>query len=310
MTYTRSVLLASLLSLTTPLLTACGGSPSISKRTYTVRGHRGSRATQRPVNSRLLIELQDSPEARIIAAIESNQWRSPSSVHDTTLRNLGSARSEFQGLHSTANPATVNNHGQLKGGIRDSCGDLYIGLLMAPATRGLAVATPEGTAPIEFQLAPVKPNTKSYRATAEILRAGIGIPVAPRIEAAYEVDLNGDGLLETIIQATHADLTQEKPRTKPEHYSIIVVVPGDANALGENATYVGYIEARRERVETPVLQLETVADLDGDGQQEILVRSFDREGQYIEVYRYDGELHQVFETDISRRYCTGQTTVP
>lgn len=106
-----------------------------------------------------------------------------------------------------------------------------------------------------------------------------------------------------MIEATHPDLATDFADYKPEYYSLIIVRPDDATLA---PVYHGYLQSKQESPGFEVISLDAVADVEGDGRWELLVRTRHHEGWQSQVFHYEHALKQIFysiggESDCSVR---------
>jgi hypothetical protein len=140
-----------------------------------------------------------------------------------------------------------------------------------------------------------------HAALRQLLEQKTGRAQIPSEQTAYQADLDGDKKPETIVVATHPDLAGDFAEYKPEHHSLMVVLPHGTTASPVSA---GFVHAADGDAGFEVLQLDALADLDSDGRLELLVRARHHEGFQTQVFRYRSTLEQVFSTTGGEGSCS------
>jgi hypothetical protein len=217
--------------------------------------------------AKLLLDVVSDTEARVVAVIEHKLWVQPSPGGEALASQMAQARAGYIVLPSATAQTGTAVEGLLQGKLRNNCGELYTAL-SAPPPFGFAVCG--AASPVRFvALAAVHAGARERDAVIEIVKAASDIVIAPAIEAAYSVDLDGNGLPEVILQATHPDLQTDFADYRPEYYSLIVVLPDREEG---RPVYAGYVQAASPKGGFEVFALDAVADVDSDGVLELLVR--------------------------------------
>jgi hypothetical protein len=240
-----------------------------------------------------LLHIADDKEANVVAVIAGSGWQSAGEVGGKVLKRLAKRKPVFQVFPSADWESEGPRKGNLSGRMRAKCGDYYFGLAGRTVAPGFAAVNTAGdpVPPVQLQQVAVKPDYT--KAVAELIARVAKVKVAPTIERAYSVDLDGNGKPEIILQATHPDLNGDPPDYKPEYYSLIVVLP---DAAGVEPVFTGYLQAAKDWESFEVLTFDSVADVDSDGKRELLVRSRYEEGWQTQVFRYDGKLEELFRS--------------
>jgi hypothetical protein len=274
------------------VVSACGGQPALKP----------GDAAKPEVPARLLLDVVSDTEARAVAIIEHGHWSQPYSEPETVAKQIAQSRASYTLLPSAAAQTATTFEGALKGSIRDDCGELYAALSAVPPAFGFAVAG--AATPIRsVVLSSVPAGPGELAAVSRLVKAQSGVELAPTIEAVYSVDLDGNGLSEVIVQATHPDLHTDFADYKPEYYSLVVVMPDHA---GAEPVYAGYVQGANAKGGFEVFALDALADVDSDGTLELLVRGRHNEGSQSLVYRYDGSMKEVFRTVGGEGACQGE----
>ena len=253
-----------------------------------------------------LLDIFDAgaKEAKVVAVIDGSGWQSPGLEQPRLLKRLVKGKPTYQVCPSPRQETTVSVSGRLSGRLRSECGDYYAALARPSAAGGFAIVSSAGTVgvapPAPMQSVDVKPAYVA--AVAGLIARATKLKVSPTIERAYSVDLDGNGKPEIVLQATHPDLQGAPPEYKPEYYSLIVVLP---DAAGAEPVFAGYLQSVKDWDFFEVLEVDSVADVDGDGKPELLVRARFEEGWQTQVFRFDGKLKELFREVAGEGQCPG-----
>jgi hypothetical protein len=247
-----------------------------------------------------LLDIADDKEANVVAVIAGSGWQSAAEVGGRVLRRLAKRKPAYQVFPAVDSGMPGPGKGKLSGRVRAKCGEYYFGLAGRSIAQGFAAVNTTGdpVPPVQLQQVAVKPTYT--KAVADLIARVAKVKVAPTIERAYSVDLDGNGKPEIILQATHPDLDGDPPDYKPEYYSLIVVL---SDAAGVEPAFTGYLQAAKDWSSFEVLTIDSVADVDLDGKRELLVRSRFEEGWLTQVFRYDGKLKELFNSGGGEREC-------
>jgi hypothetical protein len=249
----------------------------------------------------LFLDVVSDREAGVVAVIDAGQWSGPSPATAKLVARVAQARASYTLLPSIAGGTSASLTGSLQGSVRNSCGDLFTALEPASPALGFGVAGAPG--PIRYVPLRAAVATPEQRAVvAGVLRRATGLTIEPQIDASYSVDLDGNGKPEVVLQARHPDLATDFADYKPEYYSLIVVL---SDQSGAEPAYVGYLQAIQPPGSFEVVSVDAVADVDGDGRLELLVRARHAEGFQTQVFRYQGGLREIFHSVGGEGSCEG-----
>ena len=116
-----------------------------------------------------------------------------------------------------------------------------------------------------------------------------------KIQQVYEIDLEGDGNMETIISATKYS-KDEFPEVVVGDYSFVLLLRKEGE-MTEKILLLGDFIHNEEEVEGMIPYyntLHSIADINGDGVLDIIVNSRYYEGEYSLALAFiDGELQQI-----------------
>jgi hypothetical protein len=248
----------------------------------------------------LLVDLVSEHEANAVAVIKQGEWRFPDVADTELLKQLARTR-EYVLLPSLSSEPTATGRGALTGSMREDCGDYFLQLAKPPPA--LVFAVLNTLAPAQpVPVARVGVESQHVAAVAQLLERVGHVKLAPTIERAYRVDLDGDEKPELILQATHPELAGDPPEYKPEFYSLLVVLAADATVA---PAYWGYMQASEDLSGFRVLALDAVADVDLDGKRELLVRIRHAEGWQTRAFHFspDKGLTELFNSVGGERDC-------
>ena len=240
----------------------------------------------------MLLELVGNREARVVAMMAGGKWLNPYPTAVRQVKEFTATRPAYTLLPSLAAGTSSEQRGSLQGSLRNDCGELYTRLAQDASAQGFAVAGAEG--PVgSRRLKRISVNQTQRAAVAGLLARTTKLAIKPNIIAAYSVDLDGNGRPEVVVLATHPDLATDFADYKPEYYSVIVVLPDHADA---EPVYAGYLQAIQPAGSFEVVELDAVADIEGDGRADLLVRARHAEGFQVQVFRYQNELTELFHS--------------
>lgn len=256
----------------------------------------------------VLLDVTSEREASVVAVVERPGWRPPGgSLGTEVLRRIVRPGAIYLGLPQAAGskePIPVGQ-GKLSGEIREECG-YYAAALVDPTDgRGFAVvgatsATARPNITPRLQELAVQPSY--IEAVRELVKRVAKQKVTPTIERAYEIDLDGNGKPETLLQATHPDLNGDPAKYLRKYYSVLVVL---SDVPGAEPVFTGYLQGARNFAFFEVLTIDSAADVDGDGKPELLVRARTAEGWQTQAFRYDGGLKEIFRSVGGEGQCPG-----
>ena len=256
----------------------------------------------------VLLDVTSEREASVVAVVERTGWKAPGgALGIQALGQIVRRGSSYLGLPQAGDSKaqTPVGQGKLSGEIRQECG-YYAAVLAAPTDgRGFAVVgTTSGTARpnITSRLHDIAVDPRHVEAVRDLIKRLAKQKVAPNIERAYEIDLDGNGKPETLLQATHPDLNGDPAKYLRNHYSLLVVLP---DVPAAEPAFTGYLQGARELAFFQVLTIDSAADVDGDGRPELLVRARNAEGWQTQVFRYDGSLKEIFHSVGGEGQCPG-----
>jgi hypothetical protein len=173
-----------------------------------------------------------------------------------------------------------------------TCKAYWVGSDTDPGEDGL-VATLGGWSVTKYPLLELSPSVDTFyhQAVLDWLRSqGVANPVSGNVRI-FRVDLEGDGVDEVFVSATHLDASQGTPRAGD--YSIVLMRKLiDNNVV--TTLVVGDIHASQESQTTypSTYSLANFLDLNQDGVMEVIVDVTHSEGGGALVYEVNGQTIQ------------------
>lgn len=240
-------------------------------------------ATVVSAQSDKLIPIVELGVGGVIGGVRDGRW-----VKDTETAPLFKGRDQYRLIGWKSGAA-----GQmLTGGKPEAnvpCEEFYAVKFNSKISAGVAIGSAAAWDPVPRVPAVLAANNATYRKiVGEVLRSkGITKPNA-QIKQAYRVDLDGDGIDEVVLAATYFKGGHVSPRSAAGDYSFVLlrkVVDGTA----QNVIIAGeFIEKAVEFGAQNEYKISALADLNGDGNMEIVVYSQYYEGNGASVYEIDG----------------------
>lgn len=121
---------------------------------------------------------------------------------------------------------------------------------------------------------------------AELLAAGLVDPVV-NIESVTLVDLEGDGIDETIVVAQHVDVSN--PAVAEDDYVLVLLRKIVNGAVVNLPLHADFYASANDLTYPSQYALQMVRDLNGDGVLDIVLRGERYEGRSLEIFSVDGD---------------------
>lgn len=120
-----------------------------------------------------------------------------------------------------------------------------------------------------------------------------GITTAPHLNAAWSVDLDGDGTQEVLLEGASEGFNEEKTANPaPGDYSVVLLRSVSKSGVKTSVLYAGF----KHDMGLDFAQIRSIVDLDGDGRMEIVLSHDYYEGQAAALFTYrKGKLTKVAE---------------
>jgi hypothetical protein len=246
----------------------------------------------------LLLDVWSEGEANVVAVNHGKAWQSAIEFGREALKLAIGLHPDYTLLPSAVTGATTAARGKLTGDLHENCYEINAALAAPSPAYGFAVLSTAATIqPATLEPATVEPA--HLAAVAKLIKDVAHVEVAPAIERAYQIDLDGDGRREVVLQATHPDVQGAPAEYTPEHYSFIAILPGSGSG---GAAFNGYMQGSKEHDHFEVPALDSVVDF--GGRLELLVRVRHAEGWQTRVLLYDrGQLTELFRSVSGEREC-------
>ena len=136
-------------------------------------------------------------------------------------------------------------------------------------------------------------DSPEYTSDARAVLTGLGLPDVPiEITAAVAVDLDGNGVDEVVFTAEHPQLRTEDFIIGG--FSLLVVRREIAGTVEPLLAYASTYTEDDLGFATSVflVELNAVADLNGDGRMELVLDGFYYEGLFAAVFEYDSQVSE------------------
>jgi len=146
----------------------------------------------------------------------------------------------------------------------------------------------------------LRPESLDYTADTAALLADLGLAEAPvKITRAVAVDLDGDGTDEVVYTAEHPDLATSVWEDSDEYspvgfYNLLAIRQDVGGSVDSLLVYQSTYTEENVGQATSVfpVNLNAIADLNGDGSMEIVVDGSYYEGVFASVFEYDPRTPQ------------------
>jgi hypothetical protein len=241
----------------------------------------------------VLFDVWSEREANVVAVSHGKTWQSAIEFGREALERVVAHHPDYTLLPSVTAGTTTAARGKLTAELYEHCYEINAALAAPSPAHGFAVLST--VAPIRPEkLEPSTVEPAYVAAVAKLVKDVAHVEVTPVIERAYQIDLDGDGRREVVLQATHPDLNGAPADYKPEYYSLIAILRGSGSG---GPVFSGYMQGSEEHKHFEVLTLDAVTDLDFDGTLELLIRARHAEGWQTRVLRYvGGQLTEMFRS--------------
>ena len=165
---------------------------------------------------------------------------------------------------------------------------------------GVAIGSVANWNPVPRPPKAIAVNNATYRkaVTNFLLRKGFSRPVI-RIKEAFRVDLEGDGVEEVVLSATHYKNGLSSSATVGD-YSFVIVRKAVGKVVTDHMLVGDFVKKRIEFGAPTENHVSAIADLNGDGKMEIVLYGFYYEGDFASAYEMkNGKPVKIEEFDIS-----------
>jgi len=171
-----------------------------------------------------------------------------------------------------------------KGEQEDVCQDFTRFDFDLDQDHGVAIGSNAKWNPVPRKPKAIDPKNAMYITvvTNFLRKKGIAKPIV-RIKEAFRVDLDGDGVEEAVLSATHYKNTIE-PSAVPGDYSFVMIRTAKGKIVTEHLLD-GEFYLKNMKFGAPnEHHISAIADLNGDGKMEVIVYGFYYEGGFAGAY--------------------------
>lgn len=186
-----------------------------------------------------------------------------------------------------------------KGEIEDVCPDFVRMQFELEQDHGVAIGSDAKWNPVPRPLRVIDTKGPTYRTVVVnfLKRKGIARPVVS-IKEAFRVDLEGDGVDEVILSATHYKEGLAS-NAHPGDYSFVIVRKAVGKVVTDHLLRGDFITKRVEFGAPSEHHVSAIADLNGDGTMEIVLRGMYYEGDFAGAYEMkNGKPVQIKEFEV------------
>ena len=171
-----------------------------------------------------------------------------------------------------------------KGEVEDVCQDFTRMELELKQDHGVAIGSTARWKPMPRPLKPIDPNNATYKTavTRFLARKGFARAVV-KITEAYRVDLEGDGVEEVVLAATHYKKGLSSSAS-PGDYSFVIVRKAAGKVVTDHLLEGEFVRKRVDFGAPSEHHISAIADLNGDGKMEIVLYGFYYEGDFASAF--------------------------
>jgi hypothetical protein len=171
-----------------------------------------------------------------------------------------------------------------KGELEDVCQDYTRMELELKQEHGIAIGSAARWNPVPRVPKTIDPNNPTYRTVVRnfLRRKGIARPVV-QIKEAFRVDLEGDGVEEVVLSATHYRNGLSSSASTGD-YSFVIVRKAVGKVVTDHMLVGDFILKKVDFGAPTENHVSAIADLNGDGKMEIVLYGFYYEGEFASAY--------------------------
>jgi hypothetical protein len=171
-----------------------------------------------------------------------------------------------------------------KGETEDVCQDFTRMEFELQQDHGVAIGSSAKWNPTPRIPKPIDRNNATYKAivTRFLARKGFVRPVVS-IKEAFRIDLEGDGVEEVVLSATHYK-NGLSSNASPGDYSFVIVRKAVGKVVTDHMLEGEFVQRRVEFGAPNEYHISSIADLNGDGKMEVVLYGFYYEGDFASAY--------------------------
>ncbi|HVF30375.1 MAG TPA: hypothetical protein VNA22_05360, partial [Pyrinomonadaceae bacterium] len=222
-----------------------------------------------------IVELRNGG---LMGGVQNGKWIAPTKV--------------APGMKGETEFLIVGRNGVEEGGVtlgkkgekEDVCQDFTRMELELKQDHGVGIGTQAKWNPVPRVPMAIDLNNAAYKTvvTKFLAKKGFARPVA-KITEAYRVDLEGDGVEEVVLAATHYKKGLASSASAGD-YSFVIVRKAVGNVVTDHMLEGEFVQRRIEFGAPSEHHVSAIADLNGDGKMEIVLYGFYYEGDFASAY--------------------------
>lgn len=214
----------------------------------------------------------------LMGGVENGRWVSPTKV---------ASRLKPETEFVLVSPTGVEEGGVTlgkKGEQEDVCQDFTRMEFELKTDHGVAIGSNAKWNPVPRIPKPIDPNNATYATvvTRFLARKGMARPVV-KIKEAFRIDLEGDGVEEVVLSATHYKNGLSSSAV-PGDYSFVIVRKSAGGVVTDHLLEGEFILRRVQFGAPTENHISAIADLNGDGVMEIVLYGFYYEGDFASAF--------------------------
>lgn len=218
----------------------------------------------------------------LLGGVRDGKWIEPSIAFESLTEDSKVKLIGFTGAEK-ASPI-----GLKRGPVEDVCDDFFRMDLGLEPRSGVAIGTAAGWNPVPRIPKTLSPKTAALRtAVAAMLRTKRIIRPKVVITSAYAVDIEGDGIIETILSATYSKRGFNEGSSVGD-YSFVMIHRSVTGKVSNLLVDGEFIRNSSEFGAPNQYEIQAIADLNGDGRMEIVVYSQYYEGAGTAAFEVEG----------------------
>jgi hypothetical protein len=229
----------------------------------------------------------------LLGGVRNGRWIPPSRVAPGLKDETEFVLVGWNGLEEGA--VTLGKKGEAE----DVCRDFTRMEFELTQDHGVAIGTTAKWNPVPRMPRAIHPGNATYKSvvTKFLAERGVSRPVV-QIKEAFRIDLEGDGVEEVVLSATHYKKGLSSSAA-PGDYSLVIVRKNVGSVVTDHLLQGDFVMKRVDFGAPSEHHISTIADLNGDGKMEIVLYGFYYEGGFASAWEMkDGRPVEIKEFKI------------